>query len=192
MKIDFITSNHFKLGIARQLLAPYGIDVAMKRLELDEIQSSEVEAVAMHKARQALAIAKRPFIVDDSGFYVNGLRGFPGAYLKHTLGMIGWSGVLKLLGPSRDRRAMFRAVLVFGDPTTGKTARFESMVPGTISRREHGTNNARMLTSRIFAPNGSTKTIAQMDKSEWNAFITRVERNRYGKLARWLKKNYSF
>jgi XTP/dITP diphosphohydrolase len=189
VEIDFITSNRFKLSIAKRLLAPYGIEIAMRPMELDEIQSSEVDEVAMHKAQQALRLAKRPFMVDDSGFYVLGLKGFPGAYLKHTVWMIGWHGVLKLLGDKRDRRARFRAVLVFGDPKTGKTAMFESMVPGKISRREHGSNNARMLTSRIFVPKGSRKTIAQMNSSEWNSFITRVERARYLKFAGWLKRN---
>lgn len=190
MKLDFITSNRFKLSIAKRLLLPYGITVAMQPMALDEVQSSEVEEVAMHKARQALKLTKRPFIVDDSGFYVCSLKGFPGAYLKHTIQMIGWGGVLKLLGNRRDRSAKFRAVLVFGDPKTGKTAAFESMVPGRISRREHGSNNARMLTSKIFIPRGSKKTIAQMNGREWTSFITRVEGDRYLRFARWLEENY--
>ncbi|HUY70226.1 MAG TPA: non-canonical purine NTP pyrophosphatase [Candidatus Baltobacteraceae bacterium] len=192
MEIDFITSNTFKLGIAKELLSPYGIKVVMKSIKLDELQSPEVGDVAMHKAIQAMKLTKRPFIVDDSGFYVTGLKGFPGAYLKHTIGMIGWQGVLKLLGNNTDRRAKFHAVLVFGDPKTGKTATFESTVPGIISRREHGRNNSRMMTSRIFVPQGSKKTIAQMDKAEWNLFITKVERKRYLAFARWLKKSYAF
>ncbi|HVC58232.1 MAG TPA: non-canonical purine NTP pyrophosphatase [Candidatus Acidoferrales bacterium] len=192
MEIDFITSNTFKLGIAKELLSPYGINVKMKNLELDELQSPEVEDVAMHKATQALKLAKRPFIVDDSGFYVAALKGFPGAYLKHTIGMIGWQGVLKLLGSNTDRRAKFHAVLVFGNPKTGKTAIFESEVSGLISMREHGHNNARMMTSRIFVPQGSKKTIAQMNRTEWTAFITDVERKRYLAFAKWLKRSYAF
>ncbi|HUY70453.1 MAG TPA: non-canonical purine NTP pyrophosphatase [Candidatus Baltobacteraceae bacterium] len=192
MEIDFITSNTFKLGIARELLAPYGIRVRIRTIKLDELQSPEVEDVAMHKAAQAMKLAKHPFIVDDSGFYVMGLKGFPGAYLKHTIGMIGWQGVLKLLGSNTDRRAKFQAVLVFGDPKTKKTSVFHSAVPGIISRREHGRNNARMMTSRIFVPRGSKKTIAQMNQFEWAAFITCVERKRYLAFAKWLKRSYAF
>ncbi|MDE1810941.1 MAG: hypothetical protein KGH66_02790 [Candidatus Micrarchaeota archaeon] len=190
MKLYFITSNRFKLEIARELLSTHGIDVRMKSLELDEIQSPNVDEVAYHKANQALKLMKEPFIVDDSGFYVAGLGGFPGAYLKPVVKMIGWHGVLNLLGDSSRRGATFRAVLVFGDPKSGKTIKFESRVPGIISRKEHGSNNRRMLTSKIFVPEGSTKTIAQMGKKEWAVFIKRVETSRYTKFALWIKKSY--
>src|SRR5215468_9159966 len=69
--ITFVTGNLNKLAVARQHLAPFGIEVEHVTMHLDEIQAQTVQEVALHKARAAFEVLRRPLIVEDSGFYID-------------------------------------------------------------------------------------------------------------------------
>jgi len=59
----FATSNHQKLKEFESIL---GIKLNHSDLDLDEIQSVDVEEVAIHKAKQAYELLKEPVIVEDT------------------------------------------------------------------------------------------------------------------------------
>ena len=84
-QIKFLTSNQIKISIASEILNKYDITVKQQSFPFKELQSSNIIAVAMDKADQAL-IGKvgGDFIIDDSGMYVECLNGFPGAMLKEV------------------------------------------------------------------------------------------------------------
>ena len=105
--IAFVTSNSQKLATAREHLEPFGVDLEQVRLDLDEIQSASVRAVALHKAQQAFRLLRRPLIVEDSGFYIDELNGFPGPLVKFVVQSLRAEGIARLADLTATRRAHF-------------------------------------------------------------------------------------
>jgi len=186
IKIDFITSNQIKLRIANESLGKYGITTRQRVLKLKELQSFDIEEVALDKAKQAMRDARRPFIVSDDGFYIEGLDGFPGALLKYVIPKIGDEKLLRLIG--RERGASFVNVIVFGDPRKKFFKVFSTTTKGKLAVKATGSRKIGWAIERIFIPKGSSKCIAQFNDSEWNIFWKKYLRNlHYTKLGKWIK-----
>ncbi len=63
-----------------------------------------VQEVSRAKALQAFATLQRPLIVEDSGFVIDALKGFPGPFSKYVLETIGIQGILKLMEGEKNRK----------------------------------------------------------------------------------------
>jgi S-adenosylmethionine:tRNA ribosyltransferase-isomerase/non-canonical purine NTP pyrophosphatase (RdgB/HAM1 family) len=113
--IAFVTSNPGKVKTAREHLAAAGITVDQVSLDLDEIQSVDTLDVAMHKAQQAYRALKRPLIIEDSGFCIDELGGYPGPMVKHALTAIGAKGIARLADMTATRQCHFVSCLVYID-----------------------------------------------------------------------------
>jgi XTP/dITP diphosphohydrolase len=98
-------------------------------LELPEYRSDDVGEIARGKAEYAWAQLKTPLIVDDTGFFIDGLNGFPGPYAAYVLHAIGNTGILKLMEGRPDRGARFITAIAFAD------ARGVQVFKGTIEGR---------------------------------------------------------
>lgn len=159
MNVDFITSNPVKLRIANEALNRYGIVVKQRKLELKELQSFDIEEVALDKAKQAMAGARKPFIVSDDGFYIDALQGFPGALLKHAMAKLGDVRLLRLVDGERNRNSSFVNVIVFGDPRSKSFKVFSTVTKGRLAKKAMGTRKIGWSIERIFVPSGSTKTL---------------------------------
>ena len=74
-----------------------GID--MIQIDLPEIQGDTVADICRAKTAEAFRLAPQlaPFVVQDSGFAIHALRGFPGPYTKYVLSTIGVDGLMKLM-----------------------------------------------------------------------------------------------
>ena len=53
--------------------------------------------------------------MQDSGFVIEALNGFPGPYTKYVLSTIGVDGLLKLMDGQLNRRCGFAACVGFAD-----------------------------------------------------------------------------
>ncbi|MDE1870413.1 MAG: hypothetical protein KGH71_05555 [Candidatus Micrarchaeota archaeon] len=186
MRTDFITSNPLKLRIANEALDRYGVSVKQRIVQIKELQSFDIEEVALDKAKQAMVGARRPFIVSDDGFYINGLEGFPGALLKYVIPKIGDNKLLRLV--DHERGASFVNVIVFGDPRKKSFKIFSTTTKGKLAIKATGSRKIGWAIERIFIPKGSSKSIAQFSDSEWNTFWKRYIKNlHYTKLGQWIK-----
>lgn len=187
MEIIFATSNASKVKIARERLERYGINVVQRSVETSEIQSLDVEEVGMEKARQLLGKLQEPFFIDDSGFTIYALNGFPGALIKPTLDAIGDSGILKLMEGKKDRKVNAESVLVYANPKTNELKSFIGTFEGTLSESLSGENLRGLGVERIFIPLNSTKTIASMSDDEWLKSLDDFRKtDHYDKFGRWI------
>ena len=84
MKINFITSNQGKVKSLENSLKSNNIDVLVcaQNLDIMEPQFDTVQEVSKYKALKAFEILKEPVLVEDGGFSVFELNGFPGVYTK--------------------------------------------------------------------------------------------------------------
>ena len=94
MKLKVITSNPGKVAEFQKAFADMGIEMEHLRLPYDEIQTSELEEVVEKGMAEIRAKGVRDFIIDDSGMFVNALKGFPGVYSAYGQKTIGNAGIL--------------------------------------------------------------------------------------------------
>jgi XTP/dITP diphosphohydrolase len=160
MRVTFVTSNPGKLAEVRRILSEYQISVAWSRRSLPEPQCDRLEEVVAAK----LAAAARPgvgAVVEDSGLFLEGTKGFPGVYSRFVYDTIGLDGILRLLA-NRPRGATFRTVAGYRKGRTTLLAVGE--VHGTISARRQGTGGFGY--DPIFFPEGSDRTFAEISGPE--------------------------
>lgn len=110
-KLYFITSNQGKIASLSGAFAGLNIktEIAPLDLQIIEPQLDDVTEVSAYKARKAFEKVKVPLIVEDGGFIIESLKGFPGVYTKYILKTIGAEGILKLMSGQTDRRADFKS-----------------------------------------------------------------------------------
>ena len=125
-KINFITSNKGKVKSLEQSLKLNNINVSVnaKNLDIIEPQFDTVQEVSKFKALKAFEILKEPVLVEDGGFAVFELKGFPGVYTKYVIKTLGADGILKLMYGVENRVAKFISVATFVNEN-GETFQFE-------------------------------------------------------------------
>jgi len=179
-KLFLITKNKNKYLEASLILKPYGISLEQMLLSKEEIQAESLEKIASHAARKAYALLKRPLVVDDSGLFIEALKGFPGPYSSYVYKTIGYKGILDLLENAKNRKACFKTALALISPPMEKL--FIGETCGIITRRPMGSGGFGF--DPIFIPEGYSKTYAQMTTSEKNSISHRGKAFRL--MASWL------
>ena len=171
-KIYFITSNKGKLVEAQKKFSEIDIDVVQKNIGYPEIQADSLEEVALFGVEHVLKNFNSPFILEDAGLFIDGLKGFPGVYSAYVFHTVGCDGVLKLMKDTKveDRSAVFRSVFAYGKSDC-KPYLCIGECKGVISIVKRGNNGFGY--DPIFIPQNSDKTFAEMNISEKNSFSHR-------------------
>jgi len=171
-KLCFATNNKHKIEEVRAALAPtfqlLTLEAAGIREELPETQDT-LEGNARQKALYVLERYGIPCFADDSGLEVNALGGAPGVYSARYAGLQrnaedNMNLLLGNLAGEKDRTAKFRAVFCLVSP--GEEKYFEGIVRGAILEHRRGTGGFGY--DPVFLPEGSTKTLAEMNMDEKN------------------------
>lgn len=170
-QIVFFTSNPAKIKEAEQAFNPIGIKVVPHKFDFLEIQSESQEQILRDKFDQIKDIESCPFLVDDSGFYLEAYPGFPGVMSKFIYQTIECLGILRLLTSGLTRRAYFRAVIGLG--YKGQIQVFEGRCEGVVTEEIHGETQNGFLFEPIFKPDGANKTMAQMSLDERKVYSYR-------------------
>ena len=187
--LTFITSNAAKVALAAERLRPYGVSVEQASLELEEVQSFDVVEVATNKARHAMSTLKSPFFVEDSGFYINALKGFPGPLIKPIIQTLGEDKLTGLVGPNESRDVEVLSVLVLANPIDGTINTFQGSYLGTLATQPRGDHTRGWLLSRLFIPQGWNATLAELNETEWGQFLDDFRQNdHFDKLGKWLSE----
>lgn len=162
----FVTGNHQKLKEFEEIL---DIKLNHADLDLEEIQSINVEEVAEHKARQAYALLNEPVIVEDTGLYFKDLNGLPGALIKHFVKKLPLEKICSIVEENRKARAV--TCICYFDGEEIKT--FVGETAGEIAREPRGTNGFGW--DPIFIPEGYEKTFAELTDEEKTSKFMRKE-----------------
>jgi XTP/dITP diphosphohydrolase len=159
LKISFVTGNAHK---AVEVATFFGgaIEVTHVPLDIPELRSDDVETIAREKAQYAYTRLKTPLIVDDTGFIIDALNGFPGPYAAYVLTAIGNAGILKLMDAVPNRNARFTTAIAYADEQEIKV--FSGTIDGRITTAPRGT--AGFGYDPIFEVDG--KTLAEIPLDE--------------------------
>jgi len=184
-----VTTNAAKAATATEHLAPFGITVEHVAMELDEIQSAAVSEVAVHKARQAYARLRRPVIVEDGGFFIDELGGFPGALAKLATSMLGVQGLIGLAGQTLTRAAHFESTVAYADGRTERT--FSNVGPsGTVADRPAARTRegAWSVLWDIWIPPGRDQPLSAFSDEEFSTYLAEWRaRSVFTELGDWLR-----
>jgi len=161
MRIDFITSNEGKFNEVRLALGNEGHDVVWLRRTYPEIQTALLEEVVEEGLEWVLARMEPsgPFMIEDSGLFIEALGGFPGVFSAYVFKTIGNAGILKLMKGEKNRAASFESRIGFYSKETGPHI-FRGSCPGTMAASPKG--KMGFGYDPIFIPNGRERTFAQM------------------------------
>lgn len=163
VELLFATNNLGKLREATLVLRKFGVALRAAAVSKIEIQSTSLREIATYAARTAYRAAGRPIVVEDSGLFIDALKGFPGPYSSYVYSTIGLRGVLKLMDGIEDRRARFIAVVALA-VSEDDVYVFEGSVEGYISPEIRGDRGFGF--DPIFIPAGYSRTFGEMDIDE--------------------------
>ena len=188
-KIRFVTGNRGKAKVLSEQLAAIGLEVERVDLPLVEPQASSVEAVALAKGQQAFSAIGGPLVVEDGGFCVDALRGFPGPYTKYVIETIGAEGLLRLAAPMPDRSCRFVSALVYMDAAGAAKVFTDDRGVGTLARESDATpcDDAWSDLWRVFIPAGASRPLSALPAAEREAlWALWRSHSAYTQLAAWL------
>ena len=160
----FATHNLHKAQEVQIFFKPYPVLIKQQACKTYEIQSDDLQEIARLSVLDAINISQSPTFVEDTGFYIEALNGFPGSYASYVYQTIGNPGILKLLQDNLNRKACFKSVIAFCTPNTSPIC-FEGMIHGTLALKERGSKGFGF--DPIFIPSiGIDKTFGEMERSE--------------------------
>ena len=159
MKLTLVTSNIHK---AREVAASFGemCEIGHVALEIPELRSDDVCEIARGKAIFAFDELRIPVIVDDTGFFIDALEGFPGPYAAYVMKTIGNGGILRLMEEEKDRNAHFITAIAYADSQGVRI--FSGTINGRITHAPRGSGGFGY--DPIFETGG--KTLAELSLEE--------------------------
>jgi XTP/dITP diphosphohydrolase len=164
--IYLVTGNPGKLAEWQRLFPTY-IKLIAKDIDIEEIQSDDLETIAIDKARKAYAIVKQPVLVEDVAAGLDWLHGLPGQFIKffeHRLGV----DALFQLAKTEGEPATATCTIAYYDGQ--KAIVVEGTVHGSVVA-PRGSNGFGFDT--CFVPKGQTKTYGEMTTVEKDALSHR-------------------
>ena len=190
--IYFVTSNTGKVKKAKIALKKYGITVKQIKIDLSESRAEDPAMIALEKAREAYKRLKKPVIVEDSGFFIRALGGFPMTHVKFSLRTLGIKYILRAMRGLKDRHAEWRmtVVYVFGP---SKFQSFTFIAKGTLALAPRPVKREMMSEYwRLFIPSmlpGNKKALCEMaeeDLQAWNDYGS--SHNQFELFGKWLSE----
>ncbi|MEM1525728.1 MAG: XTP/dITP diphosphatase [Ignisphaera sp.] len=185
IKLYFATNNKHKLEEAQKVLNKYCVCLELIDVKKIEIQSELLDDIARYAVLEAYRFVKKPVIVEDSGIFIEVLKGFPGPFSNYVYKTIGLNGILKLLEGENNRRARFEAVVALA-LNEGEVRMFKGVAEGFIAYEIRGSKGFGF--DPIFIPvEGDGRTFAEMDTEEKNKFSHRGRA--FEALGKWIVAN---
>jgi inosine triphosphate pyrophosphatase len=167
-QVVYVTGNANK---AKYFAKMVGLNIPHIKVDVDEIQSINLNDIVEHKAKQAFELVRKPVIVEDTKLSFNALGGLPGPFIKWFLDELGTEGLCKILNSYDDRSAVAGAAIAYYD---GKTLEiFDRELLGTIADEPAG--DSEFGWNSVFIPEGSDITLGQMDDTEFRKYYARIK-----------------
>ena len=163
MILKIVTSNQGKFKEFREVLSSVGIETEHCPVPYDEIQTADLEEVVRNGIRELRKKGLENFVIDDSGMFIDYLKGFPGVYSAYVQKTLGNDGILKLMDCVKNRNAEFRCCI--GCSLNGKEIIVTGTCKGTILFETRGTEGFGY--DPIFSVDGK-RSFAEIPSEEKN------------------------
>lgn len=189
MEIFYATTNKGKVHSMQREFDKYGYKVKQLEIDIPEPRSSDVQEIAEHKVKFAYQQIQKPVISLDAGFYIPSLNGFPRAFVNFALETVGLEGILRL-AEGKSKVCEFREALSYIEESFDQPNTFIGQVKGILAEKPKGIMQDYHWSklALIFIPEGSHKTLAEMNKGEYTEWrkISREKESPQRKFVEWL------
>lgn len=173
--IYFVTSNSKKFSSLKNQLAVIGVDLRQLEYDFDEGRELNIREVARMKLMQAKEkFPGKKIIVDDRGFFIPALKGFPGPFVKLLLDSFSYKGLIKLMEGEQDRRAVFSYGVGYFDGA--KDVILVANEEGYITEAPKG-GNLHGWTELLYVyghPSFPGKSLAELNDTEWMQYLEAI------------------
>ncbi len=166
-KLLFVTSNENKCREVQEILQ---CPIKMVDVDLEEVQTTDLNTLIRHKANQAYAHVQVPVLVEDTSLYFHAWNGLPGPLIKWFLKSMGTENLVKALSSFQNKSA--EAITCLGFADGNQVHLFEGKISGTIvpPRGENGFG-----WDTIFQPDGYDLSFAEMASEQKSAISMRKQ-----------------
>ena len=168
--LQIVTSNNGKINEFIDIFGETHFNPVQTNIEYPEIQSSSLEEVVDFGLSWLRGKIKPPFVIDDSGVFIDNFNGFPGVYTRYIYDTIGLKGVLRQMEDVENRACTFRCVLGLLTES-GEKQKFVGECHGTLINELRGEGGFGY--DPIFIPQGFDKTFAELTSEEKNSISHR-------------------
>jgi len=170
-KIYFATGNQGKIEEMKPLFEEREVEIEQVDVDVPEIDTMDVEDVARRKAWDSYnkAVEKGfiseddTLIVEDTGFYVESLGGFPGAEAAYFSRRAGVGKLLPLLEDEENRKAYFKTAL--GVFKNGEVSIFSGKLNGRVPEKIRGDSHDYLPYNSFFILNQREEDKSLAEKS---------------------------
>lgn len=162
--IIFATGNANKLKELIVIAADSDLQFSHQQIDIDEIQSLDVQEIVEHKLREAYRQIGKPLIVEDVGAGLDSLNGLPGPFMKFFEQRLGPDALFQIQKVPNDK-VTIRCIAGYYD---GQRMLFgEGIVEGhiTTARGDNGFGFDSVVVPDG-QPKGQERTYAQMTNEE--------------------------
>ena len=165
--ITLVTGNPGKL-LEWQRLFPNKLQLMSRDIDLDEIQSLDMDKIIADKAQRAFAALLTPIIVEDVSAGIDDLGNLPGPFIKFFEQKLGLDALYQM-ARCGGAAATILATVAYYDGSALIVGRGE--VHGTVCK-PRGTNGFGF--DACFVPNGQQKSYGEMQAAEKDTFSHRA------------------
>jgi XTP/dITP diphosphohydrolase len=148
----------------------HGYELEHIKISYPEIQADRLEDTIVPGLEWLMQRYDRPLMMDDSGLFIDVLKGFPGVYSSYVFKTLGCDGILRLMQGVSDRSARFECCIGFMMPG-GRPHVSKGVAEGQVSEEKAGSGGFGY--DPIFVPEGYSKTYAQIEVAEKNGISHR-------------------
>jgi len=146
-------------------MADHGYELERIKTTYPEIQADTIDETIIPGLQWLTEKYDRPIMIDDSGLFIDGLKGFPGVYSAYVFKTVGCDGILRLMEGVKNRSARFECCIGFMVPG-GKPFIARGVSKGSIPEKKEGTGGFGY--DPVFIPEGYSKTFAQLEMADKN------------------------
>lgn len=164
--LTVVTGNPNK---AKEIGIILGQEVVPHKLDIPELQSFVLRTVVEAKARAAWEQLKTPLLVEDVSFALDGMKGFPGTFVKFWEDNVGYDVAVEIAEKLGNNQVTVSCGVGYFDGE--KLLYSEGSIIGTIVPRRGGEGGFGF--DYYFVPEGYDQTFAEMGAEAKNAISHR-------------------
>lgn len=161
-QIFFATGNQGKIEEMKPPFEEAGYELVQVEADVPEIDAMDVEEVAERKALDSYEKALENdeveeedieyFIVEDTGFYIEALGGFPGAEAAYFAGTAGAEKLMDMMEDEQDRTAYFKTAIAVYMPRKDEMKVFSGEMYGEVPEEKRGESHPHLPYNSYFVP----------------------------------------
>ena len=187
-EIYYATGNPGKFDEVKRFIEEHEPSITLKQFDIDipEIQSLDQKKIALYKAREAWKRLKKPLLVDDSGFYFDAYKNFPGTLTKFVYEGLGFEGIFAL-AKKNNKGSLILHLIYMDKPDSCHS--FVGKCAGQIVEPKEWKVLPTLPWDTVFLPDGTDKTYLEMRNTPQEAeYAYRIRALK--KFLTWYKKTH--